>query len=194
MNAAAAAAATTSARARGDGGGDSNGNGNVGIGIGAASASKKPHLVVVLADDYGWASIGYHAPPGSREVQTPNLDALAASGVKLERFYTYKICSPSRSSLQTGRLPVHVNTHNLAPESINPSDPVSGYAAIPRNMTGVAEKLKREGYRTVMTGKWDAGMATPRHTPRGRGYDAFLGYFHVRAPRAPRSVPARRAH
>jgi len=139
---------------------------------------RQPHLILLLADDFGWANVGFHRSDGSKEVQTPNLDFLASSGVILDRFYTYKICSPSRSSLQSGRLPVHVNTVNMAPEAFNPRDLVSGYSGIPRNMTCLAEKLKTEGYRTFATGKWDAGMATPRHTPKGRGYDDFLGYFH----------------
>lgn len=134
---------------------------------------------MILVDDYGYANIGYHAPdPSTKEVQTPNLDALARAGVKLERFYAFKICSPSRSSLQSGRLPVHVNTVNLHPEAYNAKDPISGYAGIPTNMTGFAVKLKRAGYRTYMTGKWDAGMATPYHLPRYRGYDEALFYFH----------------
>jgi arylsulfatase B len=144
----------------------------------ARADKPKPHIVVLLADDFGHANIGYHRPDASKEVATPNLDALAASGVKLERFYAYKICSPSRCSLQTGRLPVHVNTVNLAPITHNAHDAVSGFAGIPVNMTTLATRMKSAGYKTVMTGKWDAGMATQRHTPLGRGYDRFLGYFH----------------
>lgn len=139
---------------------------------------KKPHLILLLADDFGWANVGFHRNPATNEVQTPNIDQLANNGVIFDRFYTYKICSPSRSSLQSGRLAQHVNALNVDPLCHNPNDPVSGYAGIPRNMTGIAEKLKQEGYRTIISGKWDVGMATPRHTPLGRGYDHFLGYFH----------------
>merc|ERR1712072_1330056 len=67
---------------------------------------------------------------------------------------------------------------NLDMTAFNPADPVSGFAGIPRNMTGMAEHMKRGGYATHQTGKWDAGMATPDHTPQGRGYDTSLGYFH----------------
>merc|ERR1719401_1097513 len=67
---------------------------------------------------------------------------------------------------------------NLGMESYNPRDLVSGFAGIPRNMTGMAEHMKRAGYATHQVGKWDAGMATPDHTPHGRGYDTSLGYFH----------------
>jgi len=145
----------------------------------AAAAAKKPHIVLVLADDYGWANVGYHTTndQAKAEVHTPNIDALVASGVELDRHYTYKICSPTRSSLQTGRLAVHVNDRNIPVISVNPKDPVSGFSAIPRNMTGIATKLRSGGYRTHMVGKWDAGMATPDHSPKGRGYESFYGYY-----------------
>lgn len=63
-------------------------------------------------------------------------------------------------------------------EAVNPKDPVKGFAGIPRNMTGIAEKMRKGGYRTHATGKWDAGMATWDHTPMGRGYETWLGYYH----------------
>lgn len=73
---------------------------------------------------------------------------------------------------------MHVNTVNAEPECHNPADVVSGYAGIPRNMTTIASLLQARGYATYMSGKWDVGMATPRHTPVGRGYNRSLGYFH----------------
>ena len=62
--------------------------------------------------------------------------------------------------------------------SYNPKDPVSGFQGIPRNMTVIAEKMKKVGYQTHQVGKWDAGMATPTHIPTGRGFDSSLCYFH----------------
>eukprot|EP01059_Diplonema_ambulator_P021362 TRINITY_DN354_c0_g1_i10.p1 TRINITY_DN354_c0_g1~~TRINITY_DN354_c0_g1_i10.p1 ORF type:complete len:330 (+),score=138.98 TRINITY_DN354_c0_g1_i10:48-1037(+) len=136
----------------------------------------KPHIMLMLADDFGWTNIGLHTQ--DQEVQTPNMNSLAASGVELDRHYAYKICSPSRCSLQSGRYPVNVNVVNVEPTVHNPSDPVGGYAGIPVNMTTIAWKMRSAGYRTYMTGKWDAGMATPTHTPMGRGYEQWLGYYH----------------
>ena len=66
------------------------------------NAAKQPNIVFVLADDYGWNDIGYH---GS-EIKTPNLDALAAGGVKLENYYIQPICTPTRSQLLSGRYQV----------------------------------------------------------------------------------------
>ena len=61
--------------------------------------------------------------------------------------------SPTRCSLQSGRLPVHVNSVNVDVAVHNPADPVSGFQGIPTNMTGIAEVLKRAGYRTHFVGK-----------------------------------------
>lgn len=141
-------------------------------------SATKPHILFVLIDDFGHAEMGYHRDPPTREVQTPNMDQLALEGVKLERHYVHKFCSPTRCAIQSGRAPVHVNVINASPDVSNPADPVAGFAAIPRNMTGIAEVLRGAGYSTHIAGKWDAGMATPDHTPAGRGYDTSLIYYH----------------
>lgn len=140
-------------------------------------AVERPHIVLVLVDDWGWNNAGYHRPDDP-EVFTPNINKLVEAGIELDRHYTYHYCSPSRSSLQSGRLAVHVAYGHDDPLLVNPADPVSGYNGIPRNMTGIAEKMRAAGYRTHMTGKWDAGMATWEHTPMGRGYETFFGYYH----------------
>jgi hypothetical protein len=116
--------------------------------------AKQPHIVMVLVDDWGWANAGWHRPAGFAEVQTPNLDALVRGGIELDRAYAFKVCSPTRSSFQSGRLPVHVNIANDCCDVANPADPVSGFAAIPRNMTGIATKLREVGYATHQVGKW----------------------------------------
>jgi len=141
-------------------------------------ASAAPNILNILVDDFGWADAGWHRPEGYEDVQSPNMNALVKAGVELDRHYVYKYCSPTRSAVQSGRNPIHVNTVNLAPTIYNPDDPVSGYAAVPRNMTGMAEHMLRAGYQTHMYGKWDAGMATHEHTPKGRGYEKSLIYFH----------------
>ena len=117
----------------------------------------RPHILMILVDDFGWANAGWHRYPlgSDPEVVTPNLNALVQEGIELNRTYAYKFCSPTRSSLQSGRLPTHVNDQNLRPDISNPKDPVSGFAAIPRNMTGMAAKMKMAGYSTHQVGKWD---------------------------------------
>ena len=133
-----------------------------------------PHIIVLTVDDWGYFDVGYR---GNAEALTPNIDALVASGIRLDRHYVYKFCSPSRSAFQTGRNPIHVNVLNLEPWVVNSSDPVSGFAGIPVNMTTVAEKMSAGGYRTAAVGKWDVGMASQAHTPVGRGFHESLGYF-----------------
>jgi arylsulfatase A-like enzyme len=167
----------------------------------SSSSSKtgtQPHILFILVDDLGWGDVGYNrrqkvnpdatpdqiiwtSPP--REVQTPNIDRLATTeGMILNRHYVHFSCTGTRVALQSGRLPVHVQTSLK-----NPEEPDAG---MPRNMTGFAEHLQRSalnrdidsginsgGYRTHYVGKWDVGMATPKHTPYGRGYHTSLHYF-----------------
>lgn len=143
-----------------------------------SAASSLPHIIHILADDLGWAELGYHRAAGDKDAQTPIIDALIKGGIELDRFYVFQYCSPSRSAIQTGRNPVHVNVQNVPPEQSNPKDLDGGWQGIPVNMTGIATHLRRAGYRTHMVGKWDVGMATMEHHPRARGYESWLGYWH----------------
>ncbi len=101
------------------------------------AASSKPHIVLLLVDDYGWANLGVHndvRSGGQLEVQTPEMDSLISTGILLDNFYTFKFCSPTRSALQSGRNPIHVNVQNIGPDYHNAENPVSGFSAIARNM------------------------------------------------------------
>jgi arylsulfatase B len=85
-----------------------------------------PHIVFLLIDDYGWANAGWHnevQSGGQREVQTPNMDRLVANGINLNQHYTFKFCSPTRSALQSGRNPIHVNVQNVGPRPIFQQQP-----------------------------------------------------------------------
>ena len=99
--------------------------------IASSMASPLPHIVMLLVDDWGHADVGFHRQSGFNETVTPNIDGLATSGVILDQFYDHKYCSPTRSSLQSGRLPYHVNVLNDDMAIWNPNDPVSGFAGIP---------------------------------------------------------------
>lgn len=75
------------------------------FGVASSEAARtQPHIVFILADDYGWNDVGYH---GS-EIKTPNLDKLSAAGVRLENYYVQPLCTPSRNQLMTGRYQVTV--------------------------------------------------------------------------------------
>tara|TARA_B110000208_G_scaffold61718_1_gene80170 strand:+ start:64 stop:1842 length:1779 start_codon:yes stop_codon:yes gene_type:complete len=147
------------------------------------ASATRPHLIYILADDYGWADADWHRDANWTEKATPHLSSLVANGVELDNYYSFKFCSPTRSSIQSGRNPIHVNVQNYQPvvwNYVDPSnDPDAGFAGVARNMTGMATMLKSgAGYRTHFAGKWDCGMATWDHTPEGRGYDTSLFYFH----------------
>ena len=115
----------------------------------------KPHILLTLVDDWGWANAGWHQK--SPEVTTPQMDELVSSGIELDRAYAFCFCSPSRSALQSGRSPYHVNVENSEPSVHNKTDLESGYAGIPRSMTTIATKLSSANYSTAMFGKWDSG-------------------------------------
>lgn len=130
----------------------------------ALPAGAPKYIFQVIVDDLGWGDVGFHRTDGSKEVHTPTMDALAADGVELTRHMVHKMCTPSRSSFLSGRLPMHVQQTLANPEAHN--------AGIPFNMTVIGAKMKEAGYRTAIVGKWDAGMATFNHTPLGRGFGA----------------------
>ena len=123
----------------------------------------QPNIIYVLIDDLGWANVGYHNP----RMQTPFLDSLLTESIKLNNFYTFQCCSPTRSSFLSGRLPYHVNEHNE-----NACQPRFG---IPLNMTIISEKLHDAGYIAHQIGKWNVGMATNDYLPMGRGFNSSLG-------------------
>lgn len=78
-------------------------------------AAKQPHIVFILADDFGWYDVGYHRS----EIRTPNLDRLSSGGVRLENYYVQPLCTPSRTQLMTGRYQVNpTNNCILSPISI----------------------------------------------------------------------------
>ena len=124
-----------------------------------------PHLIAILVDDLGWHNVGFH----NKLQISPNIDALVASGAELSRHYTYRFCSPSRSALLSGRLPIHVNEDN--PPSI------TSKGGIDLRMTLLPQKLKTAGYVTATYGKWHLGARQWPNLPMNRGFDHHLGFL-----------------
>jgi len=129
---------------------------------------KKPNILIILSDDLGFSDIGCF---GS-DIQTPNIDRLASNGIKFTQFYNTARCSPSRASLLTGLYPHQTGLGHLATTQIKSLPHYQGY--LNHNCVTMAEVLKNEGYRTLMTGKWHVGRREEAW-PTNRGFDRFYG-------------------
>ncbi|PFX22627.1 Arylsulfatase I [Stylophora pistillata] len=92
------------------------------------SSLKSPHIVLVVIDDLGWSDLGFQ---GSK-IQTPNINTLAAEGVILENYYVQPLCTPTRSTLMTGRYPIHTGLQHFV---IEPAQPYG----MPLNVTTLAQ-------------------------------------------------------
>eukprot|EP00039_Didymoeca_costata_P023730 m.8049 g.8049 ORF g.8049 m.8049 type:complete len:532 (+) comp3827_c0_seq1:92-1687(+) len=139
------------------------------VALAVCSGLEATNIFMVVVDDFGWANAGWHT--NNTEVHTPNMNNFVKEGVELDRMYAYKYCSPTRSSIQSGRLPVHV-TQYCNYESV----PKAG---IPLGMTVVSERLQAAGYTTHMIGKWDVGSAYNGSMPMNRGFNSSLLYFEA---------------
>ena len=132
--------------------------------------SDRPNIVIMLNDDMGFSDIGCYGG----EIETPNLDRLAAGGLRYTQFYNTARCSPSRASLLTGLHPhqtgIGILTYSTGPE---------GYAGnLSRNSVTIAEVLKQRGYRTYLSGKWHVASSLTQPSdawPLQRGFDEFFG-------------------
>jgi len=132
-----------------------------------AQQAKKPNIVIILADDMGFADIGAY---GS-EIRTPNMDALAKAGVRFTNFYTHASSSPTRSMLLSG-VDTHLNGLGNMNEWIAPNQAgVPGYEGYLNNrVVTMPQLLKGAGYHTYMVGKWHLGKQ-PDQIPRARGFE-----------------------
>lgn len=125
-----------------------------------------PNILLILADDHGQWSLGCY---GNREVQTPNLDYLAASGVRFANAFTpCPVCSPARASLFTGRVPSQHGVHDFLAEDTTFSD----YPWL-ANETLLPQWLQRQGYETALVGKWHCTV--DGHNPQP-GFDYWVSY------------------
>lgn len=141
---------------------------------------RPPNIIIILADDLGYADLGCY---GATRIQTPNLDRLAAEGVRLTQFFNSGRCCPTRASLLTGLFPTQCGMGDMADNHFD----YPGYEGhLTDNCVTIAEVLREEGYATYISGKWHVGTDTT-HWPHRRGFERSFGlvngassYFGIR--------------
>lgn len=123
-----------------------------------------PNIVIIFTDDMGYGDLSCYGHP---IIQTPNIDKMAAEGIKLTSFYAAApVCTPSRAALLTGRYPIRNLPNNIGPESTH---------GLPESEVTIANILKEQNYATMAIGKWHLGYGKPELMPTGRGFDSFYG-------------------
>lgn len=125
-------------------------------------AADKPNIVFILADDIGYGDLGCY---GQRRIATPNIDALAARGIRFSQFYAgAPVCAPSRNVLMTGEHTGHTQIRGNSKEGLRAED------------TTIAQVLHTAGYANGLIGKWGLGSEGTPGAPRRKGFDYFFGY------------------
>ena len=135
----------------------------------------RPNIILILSDDMGYSDLGCYGG----EVETPNLDAKAANGLRFTQFYNGARCCPTRASLMTGCYPHQTGIGHM---TNTPNDFTQHDLGIPeyrgflnKNCVTIGEVLKDAGYTTLMTGKWHLGISDQSKWPLQRGFDKFYG-------------------
>jgi len=140
-----------------------------------AQKTNNPNIIYILADDLGFGEIGAY---GQQKIKTPNLDRLAADGMRFTRHYSSApVCAPSRFMLLTGNHAGHAyirGNYELGGfEDRNEGGQMPIYEGVPT----IAEVLKERGYKTAMIGKWGLGMPHNTGSPLLHGFDQYYGYL-----------------
>src|SRR5215213_1213197 len=149
---------------------------------GVSAEAPRPNIVVFLIDDLGWADLGCY---GSTFYRTPNLDRLAAGGLRFTNGYAAcPVCSPTRASIMTGEYPARLHLTDWLPgRTDRPSQRLLRPAIrqeLPLEAVTLAEALKPAGYVSASIGKWHLGG--PGFSPIEQGFDLNLGGTHAGSP------------
>lgn len=132
------------------------------------ASAPRPNVVIIVADDMGFADVGFN---GCTDFKTPNIDRIAAAGVKLDQWYVQPLCSPTRAALLTGRYPMR---HGLQVGVVRPWAPYG----LPLEERTLAQSLKEAGYETAISGKWHLGHVKPDYLPTHRGFEHQYGHYN----------------
>ena len=131
-------------------------------------AAEKPHIVILVADDLGWADVSFH----DEQIKTPNLDRLVSEGAELSRYYVCPVCSPTRAGLMTGRYPIRYGLMR----AVLPPWRRGGLDLAEVTMP---EVLARAGYKhRGIFGKWHLGHSDIQYHPLRRGFTEFVGHYN----------------
>lgn len=137
----------------------------------AADTARKPNIVFILADDLGIGDLGCY---GQTKFKTPNIDRLAAEGMRFTNFYSgCSVCAPSRCTLMTG---MHLG-HATVRDNMQRAPGMEGQHAMQPGTVTVAQLLKKAGYATAIVGKWGLGMPDDHSSPLDFGFDHHYGYL-----------------
>lgn len=133
------------------------------------SAQRRPNIIFIYADDMGYGDIGCY---GAKAIRTPNIDRLAAEGLRLTNFYSVSpVCTPSRAALMTGRYAARMGIAQMRLQNVLfPTD----RTGLPQSETTVARALKNRDYATACIGKWHLGSIAP-HRAIDHGFDYYFG-------------------
>jgi len=136
-----------------------------------AADARKPNIVFILADDLGYGDLGCY---GQTKINTPNIDCLAAGGMRFTNFYCgCSVCAPSRCTLMTGK---HLG-HATVRDNMQRGPGLEGQHPMEPDTVTVAQLLKRAGYATAVIGKWGLGMPDDHSSPLDFGFDHHFGYL-----------------
>jgi arylsulfatase A len=152
----------------------------------ADDETSSPNFVIIFCDDLGYGDLGCFGHP---TIATPNLDRMAAEGMKLTQFYSgAPVCTPSRAALMTGRLPLR---NGMCSNRRRVLFPNSKGGLLPEEIT-IAEAVKTKGYATACIGKWHLGHL-PQFLPTANGFDSYFGIPYSNDMDRVNDAPAGRA-
>ncbi len=132
------------------------------------SVAQKPNIIFIFADDLGYGDVGCY---GQQKIETPNIDGMAAKGIRFTQFYSGStVCAPARCSFLTGLHTGHIAIRGN--KSISPE----GQSPLPDSVITFANNLQQNGYATAAFGKWGLGFHQNSGDPNKKGFDRFYGY------------------
>ena len=132
--------------------------------VNTAVAADRPNILFIMSDDQGYWDTG---ATGNPHIDTPSMDAIAAEGMTLDRYYAAPVCAPTRAGIMTGRYYLRTGLYNTR----------FGGDTLALDEVTVAQLLSQAGYRTGLFGKWHLGKY-PGYQPQDRGFDQFFGHYH----------------